>query len=225
MLEIDLLGVRAIDNVEDFCLAEDGGNGCGMGLICAGFVLDFVEFAGHFFRCFGSITSGDVLKFSPSGMLLTTFHVAAENHGAEWIDLGPDNCTLYYGSVGNAIKAFPIVSARVASTPSSQSARSFAYPGATPAISAAGTTNAILWAVENSNPAVLHAYDARNLAVELYNSSQATGGRDTFGAGNKFITPTIANGRVFVGTQTGVAIFARFGPGAPTNLRIFPSTP
>ena len=58
----------------------------------------------------------------------------------------------------------------------------------------------------NSNPAVLHAYDATNLANELYNSNQA-GSRDQFGPGNKFITPIVSNGRVFVGTQTGVAVF------------------
>jgi hypothetical protein len=52
----------------------------------------------------------------------------------------------------------------------------------------------------------LHAYDAANLAHELYNSNQA-GARDQFGPGNKFITPMIANGRVFVGTQSGVAVF------------------
>jgi len=56
-------------------------------------------------------------------------------------------------------------------------------------------------------PAVLHAYDAGNLGHELYNSSQAAGGRDHFGAGNKFITPMIADGKVFVGTQGGVAVF------------------
>ena len=54
---------------------------------------------------------------------------------------------------------------------------------------------------------MLHAYDASNLAHELYNSSQAAGGRDQFGAGNKFITPTIADGKVFVGTTNGVAVF------------------
>jgi hypothetical protein len=64
----------------------------------------------------------------------------------------------------------------------------------------------IVWAVENTSPAVLHAYNASNLAQELYNSNQA-GSRDHFGPGNKFITPIIANGKVFVGTQTGVAIF------------------
>jgi hypothetical protein len=63
-----------------------------------------------------------------------------------------------------------------------------------------------LWAVENSNPAVLHAYDATDLSHELYNTNQA-GSRDQFGNGNKFITPMIANGRVYVGTQSGVAVF------------------
>jgi hypothetical protein len=130
------------------------------------------------------------------------------------------NGTLYYGASGDALKAFPIASARVSSTPSSRSARTFTYPGTTPGISASGTANAILWAVENTNPAVLHAYDARDLTRELYNSNQAAGSRDTFGAGNKFITPTIVNGRVYVGTGNGVAVFGTLGPRAPTNLRI-----
>jgi hypothetical protein len=77
------------------------------------------------------------------------------------------NSTVYYGSVGDSIKAFPIVNGRLSTTPSSQSARTFTYPGTTPGISANGTANAILWAVENTNPAVLHAYDAGNLTREL----------------------------------------------------------
>jgi hypothetical protein len=55
--------------------------------------------------------------------------------------------------------------------------------------------------------AVLHAYDATNLSHELYNSNQAPAGRDNFGPGNKFITPTIVNGRFYVGTTDGVAVF------------------
>ena len=65
--------------------------------------------------------------------------------------------------------------------------------------------NGIVWAVENTTPSVLHAYDASNLH-ELYNSNQA-GSRDQLGAGNKFITPTIVNGKVFVGTTNSVEVF------------------
>jgi outer membrane protein assembly factor BamB len=62
-----------------------------------------------------------------------------------------------------------------------------------------------VWAIENSG-ATLHAYDASNMS-ELYNSNQAANNRDHFGSGNKFITPTIVNGKVFVGTQNSVAVF------------------
>ena len=117
------------------------------------------------------------------------------------------NNTIYYGAVGDSIKAFVLSNARLSTIPASQTANAFIYPGATPSISANGTREGIVWAVENSNPAVLHAYDAGNLATELFNSSQASGGRDQFGAGNKFITPTVINGKVYVGTTTGVGVF------------------
>ncbi len=87
-----------------------------------------------------------------------------------------------------------------------KTANSFAYPGATPSISANAGQNAIVWAAENTNPAVLHAYNAKTL-VEIYNTNQAANGRDQFGAGNKYITPMIANGKVYVGTTNGVGVF------------------
>jgi hypothetical protein len=116
------------------------------------------------------------------------------------------NSAVYYGAVGDTLKAFPITNAKLATMPSSQSARQFPYPGTTPAISANGSSNGIVWAVENGATAVLHAYDATNLGKELYNSGQAANGRDQF-AGNKFITPMVANGRVYVGTPNSVAVF------------------
>lgn len=117
------------------------------------------------------------------------------------------NGTVYYGGINSGLKAFPIVNAKLAAQPASQSATQFARPGSAVAVSANGTSNGIVWAHENANPAVLHAYDATNLANELYNSNQAANNRDNFGAGNKFITPTIADGKVFVGTTSGVAVF------------------
>jgi hypothetical protein len=130
------------------------------------------------------------------------------------------NNTVYYGASGQTLRAFSITSARVSSAPTSQTSVSFGFPGATPSISASGASNGIVWAVQNGSPAVLHAYDASNLTRELYNSTQAANSRDAFGAGNKFITPTIVNGRVYVGTTNGVAAFGIFGPSAPTGLRI-----
>jgi hypothetical protein len=117
------------------------------------------------------------------------------------------NGAVYYGPNGAALRAFAVTAARLSSSPTSRTAASFAYPGTSPAVSANGASNGIVWAHQNTDPAVLHAYDAANLAHELYNSSQAANGRDEFGPGNKFITPVIADGKVFVGTQSGVAVF------------------
>ena len=88
----------------------------------------------------------------------------------------------------------------------SQSSALIRLPGTTPSISANGSTNGIVWAVQNNGGGVLHAYDATNLATEFYNSNQAANGRDQF-SDNKFITPMIANGKVYVGTPTGVIVF------------------
>ncbi len=116
------------------------------------------------------------------------------------------NGRLYYGPVGYNLIAFQFSNAKLQTTPVSSTSTTFAYPGVTPSISANGSTDAIVWATENTNPAVLHAYDASDLSKELYNSNQA-GTRDQFGAGNKFITPTIANGKVYVGSTNGVGAF------------------
>ncbi|PYU57750.1 MAG: pyrrolo-quinoline quinone [Acidobacteria bacterium] len=115
------------------------------------------------------------------------------------------NGTVYYGAVGDALKAFPVASAKLASAPSSQSTHQFGYPGTTPSVSANGSANGIVWAIENSG-AILFAYDAADLTKELYDSNQAAGNRDHF-SGNKFITPVVVNGKVYVGTPTSVAVF------------------
>jgi hypothetical protein len=119
---------------------------------------------------------------------------------------------IYYGDVARPLKRFAIDGAQIATPATSTSALSFVNPGTTPSISANGAASnpastAIVWAAENAAQAVLHAYSATNLATELYSSAQADGGRDSFGDGNKFIVPTVANGRVYVGTQTGVGVF------------------
>jgi outer membrane protein assembly factor BamB len=118
------------------------------------------------------------------------------------------NGTVYYAGQSDTLKAFPITQGKLATTPSSKSAAVFPYPGSTPSVSANGTQDAIVWALESPSggEGVLHAYDATSLSNELYNSNQAANGRDGF-TGNKFITPVIVNGKVFVGTPTGVVEF------------------
>lgn len=119
------------------------------------------------------------------------------------------NGVLYYAADGDSLKAFPITNARLATSASSATAVKFPHPGPTPTVSANGTQNGIVWALESSlnSPGVLHAYDPANLTHELYNSNQAASGRDSFGNGNKFIVPLVVNGKVYIGTQNGVAVF------------------
>jgi hypothetical protein len=127
--------------------------------------------------------------------------------GGIWSTPAYFNGTVYYGDVSGTLKAFAISSAKLGAAPQSQSATQFIYPGTAPSVSANGSANGIVWAHENASTAVLHAYDATNLAHELYNSNQAAANRDQFGTGNKYITPTVADGKVFVGTTNAVAVF------------------
>jgi len=144
-------------------------------------------------------------KFNPSANNIYQ-ELAGALPGGVWSMPAYFNNAIYYGPVGSTLRAFSITNARLTTAPTSQTSTVFEYPGTTPSISANGTSNGIVWAHENTSPAVLHAYTAGDLTQELYNSSQA-GARDQFGAGNKFITPTIANGKVYVGTTNGVAVF------------------
>ncbi len=146
-------------------------------------------------------------KFDSSGNSRIWQQLSGALPAGIWSTPAYFNSTVYYADSGATLKAFAVAAARLQSTPQSQSLAQFPYPGTAPSVSANGTSNGIVWAHENSNPAVLRAYDAANLAHELYNSNQAAGNRDHFGAGNKFITPTVADGKVFVGSAAGVAVF------------------
>ena len=161
-------------------------------------------------------------KFNPATNAIYQ-ELAGALPGGIWSMPAYFNGVLYYGSVGNHLQAFPFQSARLTNA-SSVSAASFGYPGTTPSISAAGNSNGIVWASENTSPAILHAYAATNLTVEFYNTTQATGGRDIFGNGNKFITPMIASARVYVGTTTGVGVMGLLDTSTLTPLEIWRNT-
>jgi hypothetical protein len=148
-------------------------------------------------------------KFNPNNNDAIWQELPGVLGGGIWSTPAYFNGRLYYGPQGGPLLAFTLANAKLSANPTAQTATIFQYPGTAAAISASGTANGIVWAHENagSGAAVLHAYDATNLAHELYNSTQATNGRDSFGAGNKFITPTIADGKVLIGTTSGVGVF------------------
>ncbi len=127
--------------------------------------------------------------------------------GGEWSSPAYFNSRVYYGSVGQALRSFQVSAAKLVPSPIQTTATVFGYPGTTPSVSASGNVHGIVWATENINPVILHAYDAENLTTEIYNTSQAANSRDHFGTGNKFIAPMIANGKVYVGTTNSVGIF------------------
>ncbi|HEX9223916.1 MAG TPA: hypothetical protein VF860_11330 [Candidatus Acidoferrales bacterium] len=117
------------------------------------------------------------------------------------------NSTVYICPENNTLKAFPVSKALLATSPSSQSAHQFGSNGAVASISANGTAEGIVWALDWGT-GTLFAYDARDLTKELYDSNQAAANRDHFSpVGGHFITPTVANGRVYIGTKTTVAVF------------------
>jgi mono/diheme cytochrome c family protein len=131
--------------------------------------------------------------------------------GGMWSSPAYFNGSFYIIGNGDSLKAFSIAGAHMGTTPIAHGPTSYGYPGATPTISANGTNDAIVWAIESaayssSGPAVLHAYNATNVAQELYNSNQNLA-RDNPGAAVEFTLPTVANGKVYVGAEYSMAVF------------------
>ncbi len=115
---------------------------------------------------------------------------------------------IYFCGVTDFLKSFLLSNGLLSTSPTSESTTQYGYPGATPAISANGNANGIVWALNTitGDFAQLHAYDATNLTRELYNTGQNTT-RDKPGEMVKFTVPTIANGKVYVGTQTELDVY------------------
>jgi len=139
---------------------------------------------------------------------------------------GPDGTYLYFSGInkpsGDYLKMYSLSGGQLSPTPIAQSPNLFPV-GSTPSISASGASNGIVWSiaredilgfVPGSKHAILYAYDATNVATLLYSSSQA-GTRDQAGLESKNMVPTIANGRVYVGTQTEVDVYGLFAATAP----------
>jgi hypothetical protein len=125
------------------------------------------------------------------------------------------NGNVYFAAWNDYLRAFQVSNGTVALT--SHSSVTLAFPGATPSVSSNGTSNGIVWIIQENvlndtvitNPptAVLRAYDATNLANELYDSTQAAGSRDAAGLALKFAVPTVANGKVYVGNSNQLTVY------------------
>ena len=152
-------------------------------------------------------------KFIPGARSNTNIYqeLAGALPGGEWATAAYFNGAVYYGPVGGVLRKFTFSQARLNPVPAATTTTVFSYPGVSPSISSSGNSSGIIWAYENpdsgSNQAVLHAYDAIDLH-ELYNSKP-----DHFGVANKFITPTVCNGKVFIGTTNSVGVFGLLNPG------------
>jgi hypothetical protein len=97
---------------------------------------------------------------------------------------------------------------------------SFGFPGATPAVSSGNNVSGtgIVWALDTNSttaanasgtagPAVLFAYDATKLGTLLFSSDTTSGSANAAGNAVKFCVPTVANGKVYVGTKTEITVF------------------
>jgi hypothetical protein len=125
------------------------------------------------------------------------------------------NDAVYVAPANSNLKAFPMPGGVLNSNPlASQSLETLGPQGATPALSSNGANNAIIWLIDTSGtlvtpnmPAILRAFDAANLSNEIYNSATASMDRDKAGLAVKFTVPTVANGKVYVGTQTELDVY------------------
>jgi hypothetical protein len=145
--------------------------------------------------------------------------------GAFW------NNNYYIAPIGSSLEEFPFDTATnlLSTGAASISATTYGFPGATPSVSATGSSNGIVWALDNSlyctpqspgcGPAVLHAYSAANIATELWNSGMAAG--DAAGNAVKFTVPTVANGKVYVGTRGNNTGGADSSTTVPGELEIY----
>jgi hypothetical protein len=117
------------------------------------------------------------------------------------------NNSVYVAGEGDYIKQFALVNGTLTQQPVSETPIFFAGLGpASTSISANGKSNGILWVVRHGTPA-LFAYDPTDLAHEFWDSTQATQSRDKLVTVARFVTPTISNGKVYVGGNTGLQVY------------------
>lgn len=151
---------------------------------------------------------------------LGKFQKVDDSHAVQAVRAGIDsfgapaywNGHVYYFLSGDYLRDYPLQNGRLPKEPAAKSTTQFTDPGATPAISANGTKNGIVWVLSSKTwdgpdrTAVLYAYDAENVARQLYNSNQEYA-RDHAARSLRFAIPTVAGGRVYVGAKYEVDVY------------------
>jgi hypothetical protein len=153
---------------------------------------------------FNSSSNNDVQEVFPQGLNTTSATSGVFGQVAYW------NGNLYISAIGDSLRQYPISNASIATASNSNSTHVFSYPAVIPAVSANGTSGAIVWGLEiggytPGSPVVLHAFNATNLASEIYTSPSS--GSGAAGIAVKFSVPTVANGKVYVGGQGSITVF------------------
>ena len=148
------------------------------------------------------------------------FHTGDDSHAVQTITKMDSalsapaywNQNVYILVSNDVLKDFALNDGRLSPQPVAQASEKFVDPGATPAVSANGTKNAIVWVIQtkgwrsSDRFAILRAYDATNVSHELFNS-ETNAARDRAGACLRFTIPTVVNGRVYIGTKSEVDVY------------------
>jgi len=122
------------------------------------------------------------------------------------------NGSIYIAPVNSPLLAFPVGDASLASMPSASTTNENGFPGATPSISANGSSNGIVWMITGDDGGRLLAYDANGLRG-LYDSNALPA--DQLPGYSEFSVPAVADGKVFAGSGNGVAVYGELAVDAP----------
>jgi len=141
------------------------------------------------------------------------------------------NYNLYLAPASSTLQSYALSTSTAKLTRSANaSPETFSFLAPTPSVSSMpDNSNGIVWVLDNRNycttqapscgPSILHAYNPNNLSTEYWNSSQGSG--NTGGNAVKFTVPTVANGKVYVGTRGNNAGGADGSTSIPGELDVY----
>jgi hypothetical protein len=156
-------------------------------------------------------------------------YIAPNQIGGEFSAPAYWNSTVYYWGDEDTLKQFDVTNGLLNEYHSENSNEVQTYPGSTPSISSNGASNGIVWDLDGSaygsgGDSILYAHDATNVSITLY-SSATNAARDSAGPAMQMTTPTVANGKVYVGARGQLSVYGLLNPNfslsaSPSSLSI-----